>query len=143
MIKTENQRTFGLALVCMFLFAGGGGGGGGGALAPNRNGVRDLARARVSELIVFAMTLACRIAIIERMSKDVSMRKHNPFTPGFGVEPPYLAGTPGLRTFLMPVGVTFAERSQKPGIGRLDERGAAEAISVPLQRDGISIEEAR
>ena len=46
MIKTENQRTFGLALVCMFLFAGcgGGGGGGGGALAPDD--LRDLARAR-------------------------------------------------------------------------------------------------
>ena len=50
MIKTENQRTFGLALVCMFLFAGcgGGGGGGGGALAPDD--LRDLARARVSEV---------------------------------------------------------------------------------------------
>jgi hypothetical protein len=50
MIKTENQRTFGLVLVCMFLFAGcgGGGGGGGGALAPDD--LRDLARARVSEV---------------------------------------------------------------------------------------------
>ena len=51
-----------------------------------------------------------------------------------------LAGTPGLRPFLMSVGATFVERSQKLGIGRLAERDAAEAISVPLQRDGIAID---
>ena len=59
------------------------------------------------------------------------------------IEAPFLlvlAGTPGLQPFLMSVGATFVERSQKLGIGRLDERGAAEAISVPLQQDGISIE---
>jgi len=52
-----------------------------------------------------------------------------------------LTGTPGLRPFLMSVGATFVERSKKLRIGRLDEQSAAEAISVPLQRDGISIEE--
>ena len=51
-----------------------------------------------------------------------------------------LAGTPGLRPFLMSVGATFVERSQKLGIGRLNEQAAAKAISVPLQQDGISIE---
>ena len=51
-----------------------------------------------------------------------------------------LAGTPGLRPFLMSVGATFVERSRKLGIGRLAERDAAEAISVPLQRDGIAID---
>ena len=51
-----------------------------------------------------------------------------------------MAGTPGLRPFLMSVGATFVERGQKLGIGRLDEQGAAEAISKPLQQDGISIE---
>ena len=53
-----------------------------------------------------------------------------------------LTGTPGLRPFLMSVGATFVERSQKLAIGRLDEQGAAEAINTPLQQDGISIEEA-
>ena len=52
-----------------------------------------------------------------------------------------LAGTPGLHPLLMSVGATFVERSQMMGIGRLDEKGAAEAISKPLQQDGISIEE--
>ena len=52
-----------------------------------------------------------------------------------------LAGTPGLHPLLMSVGATFVERSQMLGIGRLDEKGAAEAISKPLQQDGISIEE--
>ena len=52
-----------------------------------------------------------------------------------------LTGTPGLRPFLMSVGATFVERSKKLRIGRLDEQSAAEAISVPLQRGGISIEE--
>ena len=52
-----------------------------------------------------------------------------------------LAGTPGLRSLLMSVGATFVERSQKLGIGRLNERDATDAISIPLQRDGISIEE--
>ena len=52
-----------------------------------------------------------------------------------------LAGTPGLHPLLMSAGATFVERSQMLGIGRLDEEGAAEAISKPLQQDGISIEE--
>ena len=52
-----------------------------------------------------------------------------------------LAGTPGLHPLLMSVGATFVEGSQMMGIGRLDEKGAAEAISKPLQQDGISIEE--
>ena len=53
-----------------------------------------------------------------------------------------MAGTPGLLPFLMSVGATFVERSQKLAVGRLDEQGAAEAINIPLQQDGISIEEA-
>jgi len=53
-----------------------------------------------------------------------------------------LTGTPGLQPFLMSVGATFVERSQKLAVGRLDEQGAAEAINIPLQQDGISIEEA-
>ena len=52
-----------------------------------------------------------------------------------------LTGTPGLQPFLMSVGATFVERSEMLGIGRLNEEGAAEAISIPLQQDGISIEE--
>jgi len=51
-----------------------------------------------------------------------------------------LAGTPGLHPLLMSVGATFVERSKKLGIGRLSEQAAAEAISVPLQQDAISIE---
>ena len=53
-----------------------------------------------------------------------------------------LTGTPGLQPFLMSVGATFVERSQKLAVGRLDEQGAAEAINIPLQQNGISIEEA-
>jgi len=52
-----------------------------------------------------------------------------------------MAGTPGLTSFLMSAGATFVERSKMLGIGRLSERAAAEAIGVPLRRDGISIEE--
>ena len=51
-----------------------------------------------------------------------------------------MAGTPGLRPFLMSVGATFVERSKKIAIGRLSEQAAAAAISVPLQRDGIAID---
>ena len=51
-----------------------------------------------------------------------------------------MAGTPGLRPFLMSVGATFVERSKKIAIGRLSEQAAAEAIRVPLQRDGIAID---
>ena len=59
-------------------------------------------------------------------------------------EAPFLlamAGTPGLNPLLMSAGATFVERSEMLGIGRLDEQSAAEAISKPLQQDGITIEE--
>ena len=51
-----------------------------------------------------------------------------------------LAGTPGLHPFLMSVGATFVERSQKLRIDRLDEQGAAEAIRRPLEQDDIVID---
>lgn len=51
-----------------------------------------------------------------------------------------LAGTPGLEPFLMSVGATFVERSPKLPIRRLDERAAADAIAVPLEREGVSID---
>ncbi|MGI9323195.1 MAG: AAA family ATPase [Pseudomonadales bacterium] len=52
-----------------------------------------------------------------------------------------LAGTPGLEPFLREVGATFVERVEKIGVGPLDKDAAAGAISVPLQEDGISIQE--
>ena len=52
-----------------------------------------------------------------------------------------LAGTPELTPLLMSARATFVERSEMLGIGRLDEQGAAEAVSIPLQQDGIPIEE--
>ncbi len=51
-----------------------------------------------------------------------------------------LAGTPGLEPLLMSVDATFVERSPKLPIGRLDERAAADAIAVPLERTGVSID---
>ena len=46
------------------------------------------------------MTHVRQFGIIKKVPKDVSMRKHNPFTPGFGVEPPYLAGRETEQTIL-------------------------------------------
>ena len=53
-----------------------------------------------------------------------------------------LAGTPGLRSYLMSVEATFIERAEKVGISLLDETAAAAAISKPLHQSGISIEPA-
>ena len=50
-----------------------------------------------------------------------------------------LAGTPGLSHFLTTVGASFAERSKKMGIARLDEQSAADAIVKPLNEEGIKI----
>ena len=51
-----------------------------------------------------------------------------------------LAGTPGLRAFLNSVNASFSERSTMLGIGRLSEEAAADAITKPLQEDGITID---
>ena len=52
-----------------------------------------------------------------------------------------LAGTPGLRHFLSNVGASFIERARYIGVGRLDEQASADAISKPLQEQGIQITE--
>ena len=51
-----------------------------------------------------------------------------------------LAGTPGLRAFLNSVNASFSERSTMIGIGRLSEEATADAITKPLQEDGITID---
>ena len=50
-----------------------------------------------------------------------------------------LAGTPGLHNFLSKVNATFIERSEMIGLGRLDEQASADAISKPLDEQGIQI----
>ena len=50
-----------------------------------------------------------------------------------------LCGTPGLMQSIRN-GATFVERAPKMSIGLLDPQAAAEAIAVPLQEDGITIE---
>ena len=50
-----------------------------------------------------------------------------------------LAGTPGLHNFLSKVNATFVERSEMIGLGRLDEQSSADAISKPLEEQGIQI----
>ena len=50
-----------------------------------------------------------------------------------------LAGTPGLHNFLSKVNATFVERSEMIGLGRLDEQASADAISKPLEEQGIQI----
>ncbi|MGI9250767.1 MAG: ATP-binding protein [Pseudohongiellaceae bacterium] len=52
-----------------------------------------------------------------------------------------LAGTPGLEPFLRTVGATFVERAKKVGVSHLDEQAAADAIRLPLDNEGIMIEE--
>ena len=51
-----------------------------------------------------------------------------------------LAGTPGLRAFLNSVNASFSERSTMIGVGRLSEEATADAITKPLQEDGITID---
>ncbi|MGI9250744.1 MAG: AAA family ATPase [Pseudohongiellaceae bacterium] len=53
-----------------------------------------------------------------------------------------LAGTPGLEPFLRTVGATFIDRSKKVGVGQIDEQAAMDAIRLPLDNEGIAIEEA-
>ena len=50
-----------------------------------------------------------------------------------------LTGTPDLRDILSTVNATFAERSNKIGLGRLDVQSAADAIVKPLEEHGITI----
>ena len=50
-----------------------------------------------------------------------------------------LAGTPLLTEILTKVKATFIERADRVGLGYLDEQSAAAAISVPLEKDGMTI----
>ena len=50
-----------------------------------------------------------------------------------------LAGTPGLSHLLRSSGASFAERSKKMGIARLDAQATADAIVKPLNEEGIKI----
>ena len=50
-----------------------------------------------------------------------------------------LTGTPDLRDILSTVSATFAERSNKIGLGRLDVQSAGDAIVKPLDEHGITI----
>ena len=50
-----------------------------------------------------------------------------------------LTGTPDLRDILSTVNATFAERSNKIGLGRLDAQSTADAIVKPLDEHGITI----
>ena len=51
-----------------------------------------------------------------------------------------LAGTPGLTDFLSSVNASFYERSTEIGIGRLDAKATADAITKPLQKADITID---
>ena len=53
-----------------------------------------------------------------------------------------LAGTPDLPTLLSRVGASFWSRSKQVPLGRLNDAAAAEAIRVPLEREGIEVEDA-
>ena len=70
----------------------------------------------------------CRALL--NISQDV--RKKAPFLL-------VLAGTPGLSHLLRSSGASFAERSKKMGIARLDEQATADAIVKPLNEHDIKI----
>ena len=53
-----------------------------------------------------------------------------------------LAGTPDLPTLLSRVGASFWSRSKQIPLGRLNDAAAAEAIRLPLEREGIEVEDA-
>ena len=53
-----------------------------------------------------------------------------------------LAGTPDLRSRLSRIGASFWSRSKQIPLGRLNDAAAAEAIRVPLEREGIEVEDA-
>ena len=52
-----------------------------------------------------------------------------------------LAGTPALYNALSNLNVSFVERSKMIGLGRLDEKSAADAIVKPFEEQGIRITE--
>ena len=52
-----------------------------------------------------------------------------------------LAGTPDLRTHLGTMGVSFWNRNRRLRIDRLDESAAADAIRLPLEAEGVPIDD--
>ena len=52
-----------------------------------------------------------------------------------------LAGTPDLRPRLSRIGASFWSRSRQIPLGRLSDAATAEAVRVPLEREGIEVEE--
>lgn len=52
-----------------------------------------------------------------------------------------LAGTPDLRPRLSRIGASFWSRSKQVPLGRLSDAATAEAVRVPLEREGIEVEE--
>lgn len=52
-----------------------------------------------------------------------------------------LAGTPGLYEVLARAHATFHERGEKISLGLLEPKAAADAIRIPMTREGISINE--
>lgn len=52
-----------------------------------------------------------------------------------------LAGTPDLRPRLSRIGASFWSRSKQIPLGRLSDAATAEAVRVPLEREGIEVEE--
>ena len=52
-----------------------------------------------------------------------------------------LAGTPALHNALSNLNASFVERSEMIGLGRLDEKSAADAIVKPFEEQGIRITE--
>ncbi len=63
---------------------------------------------------------------------DQTVRGNSPFLL-------ILAGTPDLRDILSTVNASFAERSNKIGLGRLDAQSTADAIVKPLDEHGMTI----
>ncbi len=66
---------------------------------------------------------------------DQTVRGNSPFLL-------ILAGTPDLRDILSTVNASFAERSNKIGLGRLDAQSTADAIVKPLEEHGLQITDA-
>ena len=52
-----------------------------------------------------------------------------------------MAGTPGLWDFLFSVEATFVEREDEIAVGRLDEQASRDAIRIPLEQEGIAIDD--
>ena len=51
-----------------------------------------------------------------------------------------LAGTPGLQDALNQMGASFWDRAEQLGVGRLSAGASAEALEVPLAREGVSLD---